>query len=311
MTSTMLGMIMRLSSLGYCIQQGFKNIWRHKLYSIASMATMAACVFMFGIFFCLVQNINYIVRIAESGVAVTAFFEEGISEEAIQKIGAKIEDRDEVSEIVFVSAEEAWEEYKEVYFADNPELAEGFADDNPLANSAHYEIYIYDVEMQKDLVKFVKSIEGVDRINQSEDIANILSTFNVLVGYASVAIIGLLLAVSVFLISNTITIGINSRKEEIGIMKLIGATNGFVRTPFLIEGIVIGLVGAVIPLIALFFGYKALVTYVMDEFDLLTDVLQFLPIIELFEILIPVALILSIGIGFFGSFFTTKKHLRV
>lgn len=281
------------------------------MYSLASMATMSACILMFGIFFCLVQNVNYIVKIAESGVAVTAFFDEGMKESEILEIGEKIEARSEVSEMVYVSAEEAWEEYKEVYFSENPQLAEGFADDNPLANSAHYEIYVSDVALQDELVTYIESIEGVRKINQSEDIANILSDFNVLVGYASVAIIGLLLAVSVFLISNTITIGINSRREEIGIMKLIGATNTFVRTPFLIEGIAIGLVGAIIPLIVLFFGYRELVGYVMGEFNLLTGVLQFLPVEELFNILIPVALILSVGIGFFGSFFTTRKHLRV
>lgn len=281
------------------------------MYSLASMATMAACIFMFGIFFCLVQNVNHIVKIAESGVAVTVFFDEGMTESEIQAIGEKIAARTEVSKMEFVSAEEAWEEYQEIYFADNPQLAEGFADDNPLANHANYEIYLKDVELQDELVTYVESIEGVRKINQSEDIANILSNFNVLIGYASVAIIGLLLAVSVFLISNTITIGINSRREEIGIMKLIGATNAFARTPFLIEGIVIGLVGALIPLVVLFFGYRELVSYVMGEFNLLTGVLQFLPAVELFRTLIPVALILSVGIGFFGSFFTTRKHLRV
>ena len=304
-------MIMRISSIGYCIQQGFKNIWRHKMYSLASMATMAACIFMFGIFFCLVQNVNYIVKIAESGVAVTAFFDEGMTEMEIQEIGEKISTRTEVTEIKYVSAEDAWEEYKEIYFAENPQLAEGFADDNPLANSAHYEIYVSDVELQDELVTYIESIEGVRKINQSEDIANILSNFNVLIGYASVAIIGLLLAVSVFLISNTITIGINSRREEIGIMKLIGATNAFTRTPFLIEGIIIGLVGALIPLLVLFFGYKELVAYVINEFHLLSGVLQFLPVTELFRTLIPIALVLSVGIGFLGSFFTTRKHLRV
>lgn len=281
------------------------------MYSLASMATMAACIFMFGIFFCLVQNVNYIVKIAESGVAVTAFFDEGMTEMEIQEIGEKISTRTEVTEIKYVSAEDAWEEYKEIYFAENPQLAEGFADDNPLANSAHYEIYVSDVELQDELVTYIESIEGVRKINQSEDIANILSNFNVLIGYASVAIIGLLLAVSVFLISNTITIGINSRREEIGIMKLIGATNAFTRTPFLIEGIIIGLVGALIPLLVLFFGYKELVAYVINEFHLLSGVLQFLPVTELFRTLIPIALVLSVGIGFLGSFFTTRKHLRV
>ena len=281
------------------------------MYSMASIATMAACIFMFGIFFCLVENVNYIVKIAESGVAITAFFDEGMKESEILEIGERIESRSEVSEMVYVSAEEAWEEYKEVYFSENPQLAEGFADDNPLANSAHFEIYVSDVELQDELVTYIESIDGVRKINQSEDIAKILSNFNVLVGYASVAIIGLLLAVSIFLISNTITIGINSRREEIGIMKLIGATNTFVRTPFLIEGIVIGLIGAILPIVTLFFGYRELVTYVMGEFNLLTGVLQFLPAENLFVTLIPVALLLSVGIGFLGSFFTTRKHLRI
>lgn len=281
------------------------------MYSLASMATMAACIFMFGIFFCLVQNINHIVKVAESGVAVTAFFDEGMSESEILEIGKKIEARAEVSEMVFVSAEQAWEEYKEVYFSENPQLAEGFADDNPLANSAHYEIYLSDVELQDELVTYMESMEGVRKINQSEDIANILSDFNVLIGYASIAVIGLLLAVSVFLISNTITIGIHSRKEEIGIMKLIGATNAFTRTPFLIEGIVIGLVGGVIPMVLLFFGYSKLIEFVSGEFSLLTGVLQFLPVVDVFKTLLPVAMLLSVGIGFFGSFFTTRKHLRV
>lgn len=285
------------------------------MYSLASMATMAACIFMFGIFFCLVQNVDHIVQIAESGVAVTVFFEEGMTEEEIKEVGERIEKRSEVSKMIYVSAEEAWEDYKEIYFSENPQLAEGFADDNPLANCAHYEIYVTDVALQKNLVTYLESMKGEDgpirKINQSEDVANILSDFNVLVGYASVAIIGLLLAVSIFLINNTITIGINSRREEIGIMKLIGSTNAFARTPFLIEGIVIGLVGAMLPLVALYFGYSKLVAYVVDEFHLLTGVLQFLPVEELFHTLVPVALALSVGIGFFGSFFTTKKHLRV
>lgn len=281
------------------------------MYSLASMATMAACIFVFGIFFCLVQNINHIVKVAESGVAVTVFFDEGMSESEIFEIGKKIEGRSEVSEMVYVSAAEAWEEYKEVYFSENPQLAEGFAEDNPLANSAHYEIYLSDVEFQDELVTYMQSMDGVRKINQSEDIANILSDFNVLIGYASVAVIGLLLAVSVFLISNTITIGIHSRKEEIGIMKLIGATNAFARTPFLIEGIVIGFVGGVIPMGILFFGYSKLIEFVSGEFSLLTGVLQFLPVGELFKTLLPVAMLLSVGIGFFGSFFTTRKHLRV
>lgn len=222
---------MRISSIGYCLKQGMKNIWRNKMFSLASIATMSACIFLFGIFFCVVENFQYMVREAEKSVAVTVFFDEGLSDEEIQAIGEKIQARDEVSEAVFVSAEESWEQYKAIYFKDNPQLAEGFADDNPLANQAHYEIYLNDVEDQQSLVDWLGSVEGVRKINQSAQVADILTNFNMLIGYISIAVIILLLCVSVFLISNTVTIGIAVRKEEIAIMKLTAPPTVLSRRP--------------------------------------------------------------------------------
>ena len=182
MTSATLGTNrMRISSIGYCLKQGMKNIWRNKMFSLASIATMSACIFLFGIFFCVVENFQYMVREAEKSVAVTVFFDEGLSDEEIQAIGEKIQARDEVSEAVFVSAEESWEQYKAIYFKDNPQLAEGFADDNPLANQAHYEIYLNDVEDQQSLVDWLGSVEGVRKINQSAQVADILTNFNMLI----------------------------------------------------------------------------------------------------------------------------------
>lgn len=283
------------------------------MFSLASIATMSACIFLFGIFFCVVENFQSMVKEAESGVSVTVFFDEDVSQDqaSIDAIGEKIEVRDEVSEIRFVSAEESWEEYKEIYFAEAPELAEGFAEDNPLANQAHYEIFLKDVELQDSLVEYLESVEGIRRVNASAEVADILSNFNLLIGYISIAIIILLLCVSVFLISNTVTIGIAVRKEEIAIMKLIGATNAFVKAPFVVEGMLIGLVGAAIPLGLLYWLYTRLVAYVAGEFNVLTGFLQFLSVQEIFRILLPVGLILGVGIGFFGSFFTIRKHLKV
>ena len=302
---------MRISSIGYCIKQGLKNIWRNKMFSLASVATMSACIFLFGIFFCVVENFQYMVKEAEKSVAVTVFFDEGISQEDMDAIGEKIRGRDEVSDVVFVSAEESWEQYKEIYFKDNPQLAEGFADDNPLANQAHYEIYLKDVAQQENLVDWLGSVSGIRKINQSAQVADILTNFNMLIGYISIAVIILLLCVSVFLISNTVTIGIAVRKEEIGIMKLIGATNGFVKAPFVVEGILIGLVGASVPLALLYYLYTRLIGFVGDKFNALTGLLHFLPVGQMFRILLPVGLALGVGIGFFGSFFTIRKHLKV
>lgn len=281
------------------------------MFSLASIATMAACIFLFGIFFCVVENFQHMVREMEKSVAVTVFFDEGLSQEQIDAIGAQIGARSEVSDVVFVTADEAWDEYKEIYFEEAPELAEGFEDDNPLANEAHYEIYLKNVESQEDLVTWLESVEGIRRINESAQVADILTNFNLLVGYISIAVILLLLCVSVFLISNTVTIGIAVRREEIAIMKLIGATNGFVKAPFVVEGILIGIIGAALPLGLLYFLYTKLVNYMGDRFNILTGLLRFLPVGEMFRILLPVGLALGVGIGFFGSFFTIRKHLRV
>lgn len=302
---------MRFNTIGYCFKQGFKNIWRNKLFSLASMATMAACIFMFGIFFCIVQNFQHFVREAEEGVAVTVLFDEGTTEDEILEIGQGLTKRDGVSEVVYVSADEAWKSYQEKYFEGNPEVAEAFVDDNPLANSANLEIYMKDISKQDDLVTYIESLDKVRKVNRSDSVASMLTDFNRLVSYVSVAIIGLLLAVAIFLINNTVAIGISVRREEIGIMRLIGAKNSFIKAPFLIEGIVIGLVGAIFPLILLYFLYNKLITYVGTQFTGLSNVMNFLPAGQLFQTLLPVGMALGVGIGFFGSVVTIQRHLKV
>ena len=302
---------MRFNTIGYCFKQGFKNIWRNKLFSLASMATMAACIFMFGIFFCMVQNFQHFVREAEEGVAVTVLFDEGTTEDEILEIGQGLTKRDGVSEVVYVSADEAWKSYQEKYFEGNPEVAEAFVDDNPLANSSNLEIYMKDISKQDDLVTYIESLDKVRKVNRSDSVASMLTDFNRLVSYVSVAIIGLLLAVAIFLINNTVAIGISVRREEIGIMRLIGAKNSFIKAPFLIEGIVIGLVGAIFPLILLYFLYNKLITYVGTQFTGLSNVMDFLPAAQLFQTLLPVGMALCVGIGFFVSIVTIQRHLKV
>ena len=302
---------MRFNTIGYCFKQGFKNIWRNKLFSLASMATMAACIFMFGIFFCMVQNFQHFVREAEEGVAVTVLFDEGTTEDEILEIGQGLTKRDGVSEVVYVSADEAWKSYQEKYFEGNPEVAEAFVDDNPLANSSNLEIYMKDISKQDGLVTYIESLDKVRKVNRSDSVASMLTDFNRLVSYVSVAIIGLLLAVAIFLINNTVAIGISVRREEIGIMRLIGAKNSFIKAPFLIEGIMIGLVGAIFPLILLHFLYNKLITYVGTQFTGLSNVMDFLPAAQLFQTLLPVGMALGVGIGFFGSIVTIQRHLKV
>jgi len=281
------------------------------MFSLASVATMTACIFLFGLFFIIVTNFQSMVKEAESGVAVTVLFDEGITEEKIEEIGDLIRARVEVARIEYTSPEEAWESFKDIYFNGNEAVAESFANDNPLANSASYAIYMNDISMQKTLVTYLKSVEGIRQVNQSETVANTLSDFNKLIGYISAGIILILLGVAIFLISNTIMVGISVRKEEIAIMKLIGATDYIVRAPFVVEGVVIGLIGAAIPLGILYLLYGEIITYVAENFSFIGGMLQFLSAEEMFNALIPVGLILGVGIGYIGSHITTRKHLRV
>lgn len=281
------------------------------MFSLASIATMSACIFLFGLFFSIVTNFQAMVKDAESGVAVTVFFQEGISQEQIDEIGKEIRQRAEVSDCQFLSADEAWAEFKEEYFQGSEEAAAGFADDNPLANSSSYAIYMNDVSMQPVLVDYLKGLEGVRDVRHSATVANTLSDFNSLIGYISVGIILILFLVAIFLISNTVTTGIAVRRDEIGIMKLIGATDSFVRAPFIVEGILIGLIGAALPLILLYLLYNRLIVYIEEKFNFLSNLISFVPAKGVFHTLVPVALILGVGIGFLGSRITIRKHLNV
>ena len=228
-----------------------------------------------------------------------------------EEIGKELEAADGVLEVNYVSADDAWSQFQDEYFGDNADLAEGFQTDNPLANSDNYEVYMSDVSKQSDVVKFAEGLDGVRSVNRSDVVAKTLTSVNRLVGYVSIAIIAILLAVSIFLISNTVTMGITVRREEIAIMKYIGAKDSFVRAPFVIEGLLIGVIGALIPLALLYFMYDKAVAYVMTRFSLLNNIIDFLPVTTIYRTLLPIGIALGVGIGFVGSFFTIRKHLRV
>ena len=318
---------MRISTLGYVGKQGVRSIGRNKMFSMASVATMSACIFLFGLFFAILVNMQHIVRGAEEGVAITVFFDEGLPREQIDVIGSQLLARPDVSEIVYVSGEEAWEEFKHIYFADNPDLAYGFRDSNPLIHSNHFRVFMIAADtgdeialmpgvgdisdVQRQVVEFAESLEGVRLVNRSDIIANVLGSFNVLVTWVSIAIILILFIVSIFLISNSVTMGINVRKEEIAIMKYIGAKDFVVRAPFVLEGLILGLIGAAIPLGLLYLLYNQAINYIITNFTILHNLLSFIEVRQIFYYLLPIGLGLGVVIGFVGSFFTVRKHLKV
>ncbi|MBO5094860.1 MAG: permease-like cell division protein FtsX [Lachnospiraceae bacterium] len=299
---------MRISTFFYTIKQGFVNIVRNKWFSLASIATISACLFLFGIFYAILVNFQHIVKTAEEGVSVTVFFDEELSDDKIRAIGEQIQKRVEVRDVKFISDDEAWDEFKAEYLGEYGDA--GFTE-NPLEGSNSYEIYLNDVTMQSALVTWLESVDGVRQVNRSEITANALGGINVLIGYVSLGIIFILLAVSVFLISNTVMIGISVRKEEINIMKYIGATDFFVRSPFVIEGILIGLLGSIVPLVSIYYIYTNVIVYIGERFQILSGLLNFLPVEEIYATLLPVSVGIGVGIGFLGSIVTVRKHLKV
>lgn len=314
---------MKISTLFYTIKQGIANIFRNKLFSLASIATISACLFLFGLFYAIVANFQHIVRTAEEGVSVTVFFHyegefpDGCEEhfegqvpspERLEQIGTQISERVEVSSIEFISDDEAWETFGKDYFGED--YREGFPD-NPLAGEDSYQVFLSDVSMQSTLVSWLESIPEVRLVRYSEATASTLSGVNLLIAYVSIGIIAILLAVSIFLISNTVTVGISVRKEEISIMKYIGATDFFVRAPFVIEGMIIGLIGAIIPLVLIYSVYNYALNYVVGRFEVLSDFLNFLSVQQIFTVLAPVSLLVGVGIGFMGSVSTVRKHLKI
>ena len=295
----------------YSVRQGLKSLHKNKMFTIASISTMAACLFLFGMFYFIVGNFQHMIKEVESSVGLTVFFEEGASQKQMDSIGEAIKACDEVDHVEFVSAEEAWKQFAAENFKDNPDLVESFACDNPLADSASYQVYVEDLSKQDELANYIREIAGVRLVKQSADTAKSLTNASRLVSYISIAIIVILLAVSVFLIQSTISTGITVRRAEIGIMRLMGASDFFIRAPFIVEGVVIGFVGALIPLIILLISYSSIVQYIKTKFDMISSWMTFLPAGTVFSVLVPTCIVIGIGVGFLGSFFTVRKHLDI
>ncbi len=299
-----------MKTFGYGLKQGIKNIVQNRLFSLAAVGTIATCLFLLGIFYALISNFQNMVYNAESTVGITVFFDEGISKEQIDLIKGEVEACKTVERGVYISAEEAWEKFQKEMYSGKGNIKETFQGDNPLKNSASLEVYLSDVSNQESIVNLIQKMEGVRKVNSSNSIADGLTSFNTLVTYISATIIILLLMVSVFLISTAVATGIRVRKDEISIMKYIGATELFIKLPFIVEGVVIGIVGAALPLALLWLIYERVVGFILEHFSVLSQWLTFVDVAEEFRTLIPLSFLVGIGIGFTGSVMSVRKHLK-
>ena len=300
-----------MSTFWYCLKQGIANICRNILFSLASIATISACIFLFCLFFSLAANVIHGARTAQETVGISVFFDEGMTEDEILAAGEEIKGWKEVRQAEYTSAEEAWDTFKAQYFEGAEDLAEGFENDNPLANSASFEIFLNDISDQESVADRLEAMDGARRVRYSSTLAAGFTSVGKMIGLISALIIGVLLAVAVFLISNTISVAAAFRRRENEIMRYIGATNFMIRAPFLVEGLLLGLLGALVPLGGIWVLYEKGMLYLEENYSMITDLVEPLALGTIFPYMTGGALMLGVGIGLLVSFVTIQRHLRV
>ncbi len=304
-------MDMKIKTFGYCMEQGIINLYKNRLMSLASVGTISACILIIGIFYSIIANIDFMIHEAHNSIGVAVFFDKDISNDKIKELEKKISVRAEVLSLKYISPEEAWETYKEKYFKGKEELLAGFEDVNPLVDSASFQLFLKDIGKQAEIVSYVETLEGVSHVRENREVTNVIKSFSDLIKYLSLVLVAILIFISVFLISNTVRLTIELRKREINIMKYVGATDTFIRGPFIIEGAIIGLVGACVPLILIYAFYMEIITLIMSKFKIIDDYLLFMPVGDIFLRLLPISIGIGAGIGIIGSIITIHKHLKV
>ncbi len=299
-----------MDSFFYNVGQGFKNIRRNRMFSIASVLTMTTCLFLFGIMYFIVTNLRYMIREAEANVGITVFFNDGTTEQQMIEIRDQIEAKKGVKLVKYVSGDQAWEEFKELYLSDQ-ELLESFGDENPLENSSSFEVFFDTVEDQSKLTSEIKRINGVRQVNDTQQLVQALTKTNRVVSISSSVLIALLLIISLFLISTTVSVGVSVRKNEISIMHLIGATDRFIRFPFIIEGMTLGLLGAALPLSILYAVYYKVIELLGTRFSgLMQSGMDVVAVNDIFMKLSPMIVGIGLGLGLLGSWMTMNRELR-
>ena len=293
----------------YLIAEGFRNVLKNKKSTGASLMIMCATMMIFGLFFLIGENVNYMVKEIESEQGMQVFMVKDATEEQITKLGEEIKALDSVAKVTFVSKEEAYNIVKERY-GEYGRFLEGYdVEHNPFKVS--YVVTLTDLSKSDEVKTQIDKLENVNNIEMRD------KTINALVGIAngirwvSGGILILLVVISVFIIANTIKLTVHARRKEISIMKYVGATNGFIRWPFIVEGIIIGIVSAMISILILGVAYNFIIDKIMESSITTMINITLLPFSEIFTLVIVVYLTLGIGIGCLGSVISMRKYLEV
>lgn len=289
------------------LKQGFQGMWRNRGMGIASVGSITAVLIILGMVLIMILSINNIVSETQNKFdEIQIFLEDDIKKEEIETIGNKIKSSDGVKNVKFLTKEEAMKDMKEDW-GEEGDLLEGL-EENPLPNS--YIIQLDDIEYADAVVENIKGMKGIEEVKYYRDIIEkLLSTANY-IRITGIIIIVILMAVSVFIISNTIKITVTARKREVNIMKYVGATNGYIRGPFIIEGILLGLIGALLSILIVNYGYDYLFKVINEKLYVLFTVYLVAPHALLKDISI-MFIAIGVGIGTLGSLVSLKRFLNV
>ena len=301
-----MGITVRYNVIGYLIGEGLRNVFKNKKSTIASLMIMCATMFVFGIFFLLGENVQAVVKQVEEQQAMQVFIEPEATEQEISELGNKIKSLQYVNTAEYVTKEDALNTVKS-WFKDNQSMIEPLAKNNPF--KASYVVTLTDLTKINDVEAEIKTFDNVKSITLRNDTINKLLNIAKGVRTASAVILVLLILISIFIISNTIKLTVHARRKEISIMKYVGATNGFIRWPFMVEGIIIGVVAALISVCLLGVAYN----YVAGQASGMVETIQIslLQFSDLFNTLMITYLALGIGIGTIGSAISMRKYLEV
>lgn len=299
---------MKFNIISYLIGEGFKNVFKNKKSTFSAIVSMCISMLVFGLFFLIGENVNHIMNTVEASQEIQVFIKNDATEEEIKEIGEKIQAIEGVNKATYVSKEEALDIMQEKV-GDKSYLLKGYEENNFLP--ASYKITLTDLKLASQVEEKINEIENIKKITSSnETISKLISIAKVVRIITAAILIGLVVG-SIFIIANTIKLTVYARRREISIMKYVGATNSFIRWPFSVEGIVIGIISAAISVLIVGGAYKIIAAKLLETTIVKSLGITFVGFSQMFTMIILVYLCLGIGIGIIGSTLSMKKYLEV
>lgn len=295
---------MKSSKIGYLIKEGFKSITTHGFMSFATVTIVIACLVIMGSFALIAANISGMLDELEANNEVVAYVEETLTEEEARALQDDIEYIGNVSSVEFVTREQAMEEFASQY--DDETL---FQDVDSTVFRDRYVIYLNDIGLMEQTQQDLSRINGIAKVNAYLEVAEGFVTVRNVVSAVSLILIVVLVVVSVFIMSNTIKLATYSRREEIAIMKMVGASNGFIRFPFIVEGLVLGLLGGALGFLLEWGIYDVVTNRIMT--GLMGNLITVIPFDSVKLIVLAIYIGVGIVVGAFGSSIAIRNYLRV